>query len=459
MDIDASKSVQTTSAKMGIEIGLIISFIFPSAPVIGVLNNRWNQTRLFLLIGAMLKSCAVVLLAFVTTNAVAFILFALMGIGASIMWMTCLKELNRLAGENFKLLYSISTCGYPVGMILVPLLATALIDVYSWRDVLLFIGALTTHLIPCGMTIKASMDPRDHAQYDGGDGRSQSDSTSEMGLNQRFHGSEDRFDQDSLPRLDIDDSENGDAHQCSQTKQDLTRSYLKITPIDDYDDDDDDDERSTKCSNLQSNGLTRRLVEWWRSTEFYSKPLLAFVILSYCMLEFIYTGWHAFLLPKALQRTSERNTVFIALSAAIGNLSGRISSGVLTNRLFDPTNMYLILSVINVAALACDGFLPYYFVSLMMSYFSGLSIAGRAVLGPLVIKSTVSNENVPLIIGVLYFVSGFGAFLGGFSAGLIADCLSSYDATFKILAIVDILTFIFMAVPKIFGRNLLTGKV
>ncbi|XP_041474184.1 monocarboxylate transporter 11-like isoform X2 [Lytechinus variegatus] len=297
---DMSNSLQTTSAEMGIEIGLIIAFYFLTAPVIGVVNTRWNQIRLFLLIGAMLKSCAVVLMAFVTTNAVAFILFALMGIGTSIMWMTCLKELNRLAGENFKLLYSLSTCGYPVGMTLVPLLATGLLDVYSWRDVLLFLGALTTHLIPCGMTIKASMDPRDHAQYDGGDGRSQSDITSEMGLYQRVHGSEDRFDQDSVPRLDNDnnDSENGDTHkevhqhdQCSQTKQDLTRRDLKITPIDD---DDHDDEPSTKCSNLQR---------------------------------------------------------------------------------------------------------------------------------------------------------------------LIADCLSSYDATFKILAIVDMLTFIFMAVPKIFGRNLSTGKV
>ena len=332
------------------------------------------------------------------------------------MWMTCFIVLSRLAGENFNLLFSLATCGYPVGMVLLPFLAEELLTVYSWRDVLLILGGLYLNLIPCAMTIKASSDLVVHASR--GDTALQevtsSDDAPHSTLYKRVQGAEGGYCQDFNNDSDsdyVDKDSHVETLSSSPANQDLVNSDSNNLSI--------DDEPSAKHGPLDIGGSLRRIAVWWKSTELYTNPFLFFFILSYALHEFVYTGWHAFLLPHALQRgTSARNTIIIALSAAVGNLSGRISVGVLTHKLVDPINMYLALTVLNISALFCDGFLPYFFVMLLTSCSSGHAIAGRAVLGPLGVKAIVSGENLPMVIAALYVVSGCGALLGGYAAGV-----------------------------------------
>ncbi|XP_030842103.1 uncharacterized protein LOC100893965 isoform X2 [Strongylocentrotus purpuratus] len=397
-----SKSLQTTSTELGTALGIFVAFTF------------------------------------------------LAGIGNSIMWMTCFIVLTRLAGENFNLLFSLAMCGYPVGMVLLPFLAEELLAVYSWRDVLLILSGLYLNLIPCVMIIKVPLDQEEHASRTETalQGGIPSDDASHSTLYKRVQGAEGGYCQDINNDSDsdyVDQDRHAETLSSSTTNQDLVKSDSNNLSI--------DDEPSAKHGPLDISGFLRRIVVWWRSSEFYANPLLFFNILSYGMHEFVFTGWHVFLLPHALQRgTSTRNTIIIALSAAVGDLFGRISVGVLTHKLVDPINMYLALTVLNISALVCDGFLPYFFGMLVTSCSSGSAIAGRAVLGPLGIKAIVSGENLPMVIGVLYVASGCGGLLGGYAAGLIADRVSSFDASFRLLAVVDIFTFTSMVMPKLVRR-------
>ncbi|XP_063963885.1 monocarboxylate transporter 14-like [Lytechinus pictus] len=442
--IDVSKSLHATPTDMGAEIGMIIAFYFLTTPIVGALINRWGQPRFFLLMGAALESSALVFTAFANTNIVVFILLALVGIGNSFLWMTCFLVLNKIAGENFNLLFSLSSCGFPVGMTLFPFLAEELLAVYSWRDVLLIIGALTFNLIPCAMMIKVSLDGAC------GDSRSITwDDASLAGVYERVHTAECGYCQDS--DVSTAGSTDGDSGDRNNHKGPLMFSTVLHDLT--YTDQDDSaiDRSSGEESQLDIYGLSHRITEWWKKTAFYANPLLVLTIFSFGTQEIIYAGWHAFLLPKALQQgISARNTVIIALSAAVGNLSGRILVGVLTHRNIDPVNMYLTLSVLNISAMSSYGFISYYMAMLVTSCFSGMAIAGRAILGPLVMKSVVSGEHLSTMIGILYVVAGFFSLLGGYSAGLIANRVS-YDATFKLLAVVDILTFVFMGIPKVVG--------
>lgn len=78
------------------------------------------------------------------------------GIGNCILWITCFMILDSVAGANFNLLYSLSTCGYAVGICLFPLLAESLLVAYDWRGVLLIIGGLMFNVVPCVIGIRIS---------------------------------------------------------------------------------------------------------------------------------------------------------------------------------------------------------------------------------------------------------------------------------------------------------------
>eukprot|EP00057_Strongylocentrotus_purpuratus_P006194 XP_011660668.1 PREDICTED: uncharacterized protein LOC105436621 isoform X2 [Strongylocentrotus purpuratus] len=85
---------------------------------------------------------------------------------------------------------------------------------------------------------------------------------------------------------------------------------------------------------------------------------------------------------------------------------------------------------------------------LIASLCCGASVAGRATLGPLAVKSRVSPANLAMVVGVMDVFGGCGAIIGGYMAGWISDLFSSYDATYKFLVAVDVFTFISMAIPK-----------
>ena len=129
-----------------------------------------------------------------------------------------------------------------------------------------------------------------------------------------------------------------------------------------------------KVDNSDKTGVLRRITKSLRQSDFYVDPWFNLVIGLHFAFLMVYCGWHSFLVPHALQRgISARNTIFMALSAAIGNTISRAVEGVLANMLFKPVTLYLFATIPNIAALLCDVYFVNYYAMLVTTCISAMS--------------------------------------------------------------------------------------
>nr|XP_054759124.1 uncharacterized protein LOC129265150 [Lytechinus pictus] len=401
------------------------------------------------------------------------------GLGYSIVWIVSFMTLCNLAGTNFNLLLSISTCGYPVGICIFPMLAEGLLVAYDWRGVLLIFSGIMFNIVPFVLAVRipAKRPGTVASLHMEGSETNSSDSVPSAG---------------DLPcgerDFNVADKETLQHHNLSCPKvSELVSPYsykgeLKNETRNASDaDDNEQSELVTNCcsgrdsqdkiktdpssqgeptqmnceENVNNHDKTiNKIMSWLKHTEFRRNPASIFIILSYAFHEFVYIGWHTFLVPYCLQRgLSVKNTIFITFGAAVGNLCGRIMSGVLTHRLVDPVTLYCFVTILNILALLCNVFIRYFFIMMIAAFCSGASVAGRSVLGMIAIKSGVSDKNVSVYVGLLEISGGVGAFLGGTVAGSISDAFSSLDVSFDLFAAVDIVTFILMMLARVISKR------
>lgn len=382
------------------------------------------------------------------------------GIGHSILWITCFMILDSVAGANFNLLFSLSTCGYAVGICLFPLLAESLLVAYDWRGVLLIIGSLMFNVVPCVIAIRIPAQ-----RLASGDDVESLHTLSSGTCTSESEGIERNFPFDGgdvIGECEAKHNETGDANEELLHKRNSSRpglsnrgpTYERADVICENEaenipgtDKISDKEpllnawmgpdfpailanessslgKPSYKNRLESvdddDGIPSKMKAWLRNTELYGNPVSIFIILSFAIHEIVYVGWHTFLIPHALQRgLSIKQTIILTFSAALGNVSGRIIVGILTHRLVDPISLYLTFTILNIAALLCDAFIPFFYVMLIASLCSGASVAGRATLGPLAVKSRVSPANLAMVVGVMDVFGGCGAIIGGYMAGML----------------------------------------
>eukprot|EP00057_Strongylocentrotus_purpuratus_P020204 XP_011674678.1 PREDICTED: monocarboxylate transporter 5-like [Strongylocentrotus purpuratus] len=159
-----SRSIQMSSTDLGIALGLFYTVGLLSTPFVASVITRTSHPRLLLICGATMGSTPIIVASMATCNLHLFIALAVSGAGYCALRMTCITALHRLAGENFNLLFSLSTCGYAAGMVLFPFLADELLTAYDWRGVLLILGGVMLNIIPCALAIRITPEdftPRD----------------------------------------------------------------------------------------------------------------------------------------------------------------------------------------------------------------------------------------------------------------------------------------------------------
>ncbi|XP_030839349.1 uncharacterized protein LOC115923168 [Strongylocentrotus purpuratus] len=280
-------------------------------------------------------------------------------------------------------------------MVLVPLIAEFLRQAYGWRGGLLIISALMANIIPVGMAIQLESD----------------ESSTQINGFQRVPSSTPGFNE---------------GEECnSSTSQDIT-----------------DDDRDVS-------GVFRRITNSLRQSDFYVDPVFNVLFGVTLASHMVWSGWHSFLVPHALQRgISVRNTIIITFSAAIGNTFSRVAVGFLTNSLVKPVTLYLIATILNIAALLCDVYFVDYYAMLVTTCISAIAVGGKAVLGQLVIRGRASSEKFDVAYAVDQLFIGFGMFLGGYLGGMIADHFSSYNATFTLLAFIEVVVLLLMVVVR-----------
>ncbi|XP_041484736.1 monocarboxylate transporter 3-like [Lytechinus variegatus] len=387
---------------------------FVAPPVIAALFRRRSIRRFLLISGACLSPLGVALTSVATTNAQVATFLSITGFGNCVVMVCTIMTLHRVASSNYNLLFSLGMTGYGTGMVMIPLFAELLRNIYGWRGGLLIISGLMAHLIPCAVGIMLDSDENTERGYQG------------------------------LP------------NSSTGTEEDLVEEGIVEEVVEEEEESTKLASRTGSCRNTEGNNCEPRYLETFtrivssiQQSDFYVDPLLNVIIVLDMTFYVLHSGWHSFLVPHALQRgISIRDTLIMTFTAAIGNTFSRVAVGVLTNNRFHPVTIFLFATLLDIAALLCDVYIINYYLILVTSCVSAMSIGGRAVLGALILRDRASPEKFHIAYSVDKFFQGCGMFLGGYFGGWTADYFSSFDATFKLLTLIDIFILVLITVIK-----------
>ncbi|XP_063955088.1 monocarboxylate transporter 5-like [Lytechinus pictus] len=428
---DISWSLGTTSADIGLALGLFNAFGTFLAPLIVALYRLRTIRRVMLISGSCFISLGVVLTAMATTNAQIAIYLAISGIGHCILGTLTTVALDQIAKtQNFDSLYALGMSGFGLGMVLLPFLADVLGLVYGWRGGLLILCGLMCNLIPCATAIQVEPSSCNDKVSDVIDDFNGSGSDEERDCKDYS------TDGEITPLC----PESGRGAQPDRTKRLVVGEVrsAKSSAVDHNQmDPHEHDSSSRPCLG--------RLSERVRGSDFYRSRVFNLVLLANMTFGVVYCGLHGFLVPHAIQRGYSINAaILMTFFASIGNFLGRLLTGALSDRLAKPIILYLVATLLNIVAILCDVILRNNYVMFVMACLSAISIASKAVLGPLILRKTASPGSFNVAYAAHELLFGFGNFLGGYLSGMIGGLYSSYDAAFVFLGCTDIVVLLLM---------------
>ncbi|XP_054755301.1 uncharacterized protein LOC129261269 [Lytechinus pictus] len=376
------------------------------------------------------------------------LLASVTGLGNAIVRMPCLLLLSELANDNFNLLFSLSSCGYSLGMVIYPIFAEELLIAYGWRGVLLILAGVMFHEVPCLMAFKMPLEeiPPDDAIQD---------------VTSGHHASLNELQKEEMhPTCHQNRCE--EAEQTSEGSFASDRDpFLTSLKADGYKHEHD----SILDKKLRSHGRNPSsrsswtagvgtIKKWYRDTLIYADPLSLFIFLSFAAVQYVTCGWVSFLVPQALQRgLSIQNISLLTSCAAFGGVFARLAVAFLTHKLVRPIDMFLFMTILNALALATDACISNLFAMSFAAFCTGLSTSARSNLGHLVIRDRVSADHLAMSMAFLEVFGGIAVFLGGYTTGELAEVFSSYDASFKVLALGEVLTFPLLLPVKMVKRQ------
>ncbi|XP_041455540.1 monocarboxylate transporter 6-like isoform X2 [Lytechinus variegatus] len=393
---DISIDLETSSADMGIALGLLNTFVYIPSPLIATLYRHRSIRSPLLISGAFLLTSGVALFSMATTNIQMSVCLSVTGLGISILLICCIVTLHHVARDNYNLCLGLGLSGYGAGMVLFPLLAEFLHSPYGWRGGLLIMSALIAHVIPCAVGITTGSDERSIRTRD--------------------------FEQIESSSTGIID-------------QNMNRE--------------DTEAARSSGSRFGHVSVIHSIANSLRQSDFYVDPVFNVIFALNFAYYMVTTGWYSFLVPHVLQRgISVKNTIILTFAGAIGNTSSRLGVGVVTNHLLTPIDVYIFATILNITALLVDVFVANYYIMLVTTCFSAMAIGGRAVLTSLIVRERASSDKFDIAFSLIRCISGIGMFLGGYLGGLLADTFSSFNATFKMLTIVDGVVLILVLVMK-----------
>ncbi|XP_041484666.1 monocarboxylate transporter 12-B-like [Lytechinus variegatus] len=354
---------------MGVALGLLNTFFFIPSPIIAALYRYHFLRRPLVISGACLQTLGVAFLSLATSKAQMIIFLSMTGFGIATLMTCCILTLHHVAQENYNLCYGLGLSGYGAGMILLPIVAEFLRNPYGWRGGLLIISALIAHTIPCAMGIRMKFDEV---------------STHKNGF-KPIEGS-------STGPLEMDIAEEGEAAK---------RHGSALSEGD----------------NRHGDGF-RRFTNIIHESDFYKDPVFTLIFGVDFAFYMVYSGWHSFLVPHVLQRgISVQKTIILTFSGAVGNTLSRCGVGVITNHQFKPIDVYILATILNIGALLVDVFVVNYYVMVVTSCFSAMSIGGRAVVTTLIERERASPDKFDVVFSLGRCISGGGMFLGGYVSG------------------------------------------
>ncbi|XP_001200312.2 monocarboxylate transporter 5-like [Strongylocentrotus purpuratus] len=452
-----------TSTDIGLDLGLFSAFAFGSGPIVAFLYQRLHggYRRLLVMTGAFLAPGGLILGYLVTNNAQLASCLIASGLGYNILSISVVITLSNESGDAFIIFYGIGKSGYAFGMTFVPLLADYLMDIYDWRGSLLIIGGIMTHLIPLMMivdinTARHCIQDAPGSSNSGAENPDESPDATDEESSARLVERASIRQQDEVtingfcdqrPPGYGDNSTGKDNGHMDEVYEETTNDEIGLTKIPSVSSWHLD--MRMNCSELC--GCAIRILQ----NSVYNRDrwlvLLMFASLVYAMGS---GSWYAFLIPRAVGRGIEtRRALFLAYSSAAAAFITRCFGGLLVyKKIFSAQRLFSFLTLLNVASLLVDIFVPNVAVMIVTSFISSLSISFRNTLALVICKERALHAEFPLILASVDIVSGLGVLFGEWLSGFVADVYGSFNASFMFIAAVDGLVFCLMVPPMIAGN-------
>ncbi|XP_041484360.1 monocarboxylate transporter 2-like [Lytechinus variegatus] len=405
---DINIDLETTATDMGRALGLLNAFFLLPGPITAALYRNHSIRRPLLISGTCLQTLGVAFFSMATSKAQMTIFLSMTGLGIGTVILCCILTLHHVARGNFNLCIGLGLSGYGAGMVLLPIVAEFLRNPYGWRGGLLIISALIAHTIPCSMGIRMKSDEESRPTQKNGFQPIESSSTGPL-------------------EMDITEENEANAGHGSG----LSNGNCRFWHVASF----------------------RGIANILRESDFYKDPVFTLIFGVEFAFDMVYSGWHSFLVPHVLQRgISVEKTIILTLSGAVGNTLSRCGVGVITNHQFKPIDVYIFATTLNIGALLVDVLVVNYYVMLVTSCFSAMSIGGRAAVTTLIERERASPDKFDVVFSLARCFSGGAMFLGGYLGGLVADTFSSFNATFTMLPIIEAVVLILVVVMKCYPK-------
>ncbi|XP_041466526.1 uncharacterized protein LOC121417037 [Lytechinus variegatus] len=430
---DISNSLGTTSKDIGVALGLFNALCYFPAPLFIALHGVHWTRRPLLIGGSIFISLGVMLTALATNNALIAVYLSISGLGYCIVGISATLTLSQLISEqNFYLLIGFGTSGFGLGMFLLPLLAELLDEFYGWRGGILILSCLMAHIVPCAVAVRLPLTGSRPVNLSAIYQELEHSGVSDESLVNNCSSEE----EDNTPLCPRGAHRNLAAAGESSTYSSLVNGM----------------EMESRENETSARQTFARLHDSFYRSDFYRDPVFIFLFLASATFGIVSCGWHSFLVPSAIQRGySIRATILVTFYASVGNFIGRLLGGALSGRLADPITLCIGAALMNSVSILCDAFFRNYYVIILTSCISDLSLGGLSVFILLSIKKRASPGSFDVALAVNGVFFGFGTFLGGYLSGVVGGVFS-YDAIFKFLGGVPILIFVLMLPLAVFEK-------
>ncbi|XP_041481061.1 monocarboxylate transporter 12-like isoform X1 [Lytechinus variegatus] len=384
-----------------------------------------SRCRHFLLIcGAVLASGGVLMSSTISNNAQLAFYLTLSGAGSNILRTAIVITLDSQSRNDFKIFYGIGKSGYALGMAVVPIITNYLMEIYGWRGSLLLLGGFMSHLIPFAMLVDTSLEKKeDKHSIEHKDTRT---IHSTQTKNCQISRSDEPRDECHLSRSDVGGTKDTELQSSSDSEI-------------------NDKQVPTRCP-----AIWEKNVHAITESVFYQDPWLTALIGVVGLFGVIDGAWHAFLIPRAMDRgipTSKALT--LAYSAGAGCFIGRCISGALPNtKHFGQLEWFISLLLLNWSSILVDVLILNFNLMIVTSLISAMTIAELGILKVTLCQARCPPDAFPVALAIVEIIFGTSQLLGTSIAGYLAYAFADFNASFIYLLVVETCIFIVMVILR-----------
>lgn len=400
--------------------------------------------------------------------------------------VTCLEA---HAHDHFYALFGISRSGYAFGMLISPLLAAYLMDIYGWRGAMLIMGAITCNLIPLTVMVDTNIHDKsenvatsdsvkyhNHSEERSIEDRDRSESSlKECSLMVTYNGLNNDVTVGSENESILRHTEHCQGlisgrvqDECDEMQDTTLQQYKEPlgdrcpTTMTTASEQDKGDMCSDSCSlmeinyNLQSpthgrhqqgvNDLSssgtnhpsadttsklslKRIRRTLMDSVYNQDRCLIVIVVANAFVAMLHGGWHAFFIPRALSRgKSLYSTLCLLYSTSIACFLSRIFIGViLTSKLVSGYDLFLLLRLVNIASMLVDIFSANFAVMIVTSFITSFAINEENMFMIFVSKERSPSSAFPFVFAMMQISFGLGALIGTYLTGMkLNDCFSRH---------------------------------